>query len=441
MKDYFQRIVLELFKNIQKDEFLIINFDAEESNFVRLNKAKIRQPGNVRQISMSLSLSNRDKRNLKSFVRLNGDFNRDLATLIKTLNYLRRELPDLPKDPYLLFSKSVQSTEVCDIEKTINDEENLDYILRTVSSLDLVGIYSSGYIYTGLANSLGQFNWHSDYSFSFDYSIYNENNNAIKLNYSSKNWINDDFDYILNQGIEKLQILSQPPRSIKKGEYTVYLEPSALNEVIDMMSWGGFSYKANKIGTSPLQLLNKGERKLQPSVSITENIKDGISANINADGFIKPDKINMISDGKFSESLTSPRSSLEYSVPHNASSTAEYPYSIDMNAGSVSDDSILSTINNGLYISNLWYLNFSDRNNGRMTGLTRFGCFIIENGKLTAPINTMRFDDSVYSMLGDNLIGLTEKRELLIDSGSYEERSTSSARLPGALVNNFKMTL
>ena len=390
---------------------------------------------------MSLSLSNRDKRNLKSFVRLNGDFNRDLATLIKTLNYLRRELPDLPKDPYLLFSKSVQSTEICDIEKTINDEENLDYIFSKVSGLDLVGIYSSGYIYTGLANSLGQFNWHSDYSFSFDYSIYNENNNAIKLNYSSKNWINDDFDYILNQGIEKLQILSQPPRSIKKGEYTVYLEPSALNEVIDMMSWGGFSYKANKIGTSPLHLLNKGERKLHPSVSITENIKDGISANFNADGFIKPDKINMISDGKFSESLTSPRSSLEYSVPHNASSTAEYPYSIDMNAGSVSDDSILSTINNGLYISNLWYLNFSDRNNGRMTGLTRFGCFIIENGKLTAPINTMRFDDSVYSMLGENLIGFTSKRELLIDSGTYEERSTSSARLPGALVNNFKMTL
>ena len=441
MKDYFQRIVLELFKNIQKDEFLIINFDAEESNFVRLNKARIRQPGNVRQISMSLSLSNRDKRNLKSFVRLNGDFNRDLATLIKTLNYLRRELPDLPKDPYLLFSKSVQSTEICDIEKTINDEENLDYIFSKVSGLDLVGIYSSGYIYTGLANSLGQFNWHSDYSFSFDYSIYNENNNAIKLNYSSKNWINDDFDYILNQGIEKLQILSQPPRSIKKGEYTVYLEPSALNEVIDMMSWGGFSYKANKIGTSPLHLLNKGERKLHPSVSITENIKDGISANFNADGFIKPDKINMISDGKFSESLTSPRSSLEYSVPHNASSTAEYPYSIDMNAGSISDDSILSTINNGLYISNLWYLNFSDRNNGRMTGLTRFGCFIIENGKLTAPINTMRFDDSVYSMLGENLIGFTSKRELLIDSGTYEERSTSSARLPGALVNNFKMTL
>ena len=390
---------------------------------------------------MSLSLSNRDKKNLKSYVRLNGSFKRDLATLIKTLNYLRRELPDLPKDPYLLFSKTVQSTEITDEEKYINDEENLDCILTNVSGLDLVGIYSSGYIYTGLANSLGQFNWHSDYSFSFDYSIYNQNNNAIKLNYSSKIWSNDDFDLILDKGIKKLSILSNPLRTIEKGEYTVYLEPSALNEIIDMMSWGGFSYKANKIGTSPLHLLNKGEKKLNPIVSIDENVKDGISANFNSDGFIKPDTVNMIVDGKFSEPLTSPRSSLEYSVTHNSSSTSEYPTSIDMRAGNIADDEILTTINNGIYISNLWYLNFSDRNNGRMTGLTRFGCFIVENGELTAPINTMRFDDSVYSMLGDNLIGLTSKRELLIDSGSYEERSTASSRLPGALVNKFKMTL
>ena len=441
MRDYFQSISLELFKHIKKDEFLIINFDAEESNFVRLNKAKIRQPGNVKQISMSLSLSNRDKKNLKSYVRLNGSFERDLATLIKTLNYLRRELPELPKDPYLLFSKSVQSTEITDEKKYINDQENLDYILTNISGLDLVGIYSSGYIYSGLANSLGQFNWHSDYSFSFDYSIYNENNNAIKLNYSSKKWKNEEFETSLNQGIKKLKILSQSPRTIQKGEYTVYLEPSALSEIIDMMSWGGFSYKANKIGTSPLHLLSKGEKSLHTSVSIDENIKDGISANFSADGFIKPDNISMIKDGEFAESLTSPRSSLEYSVAHNASSTSEYPYSIDMRAGSIDDDAILSTINNGIYISNLWYLNFSDRNNGRMTGLTRFGCFLVEDGELTAPINTMRFDDSVYSMLGENLIGLSSNRELLIDSGTYEERSTSSARLPGAIVNKFKMTL
>ena len=441
MREYFENITKELFKNIKSNELLIINFDAEESKFVRLNKGKIRQAGSVKQISMTLSLSTKDKRNLKSYVRLNGSFERDISTLIKTLNYLRRELPDLPKDPYMMFSTSVHSTEISSEKQSTSDEVILEHILNSATKLDLVGIFSSGSIYTGLANSLGQKNWHEDYSFSFDYSIYNKNNNAIKLNYSSKKWNKDDYDFILNKGIEKLAILSNPEKKITTGEYRVYLEPSALNEIIDMMAWGGFSYKSNKIGTSPLHLLNKKERKLNELISIDENIKDGLSANFNSDGFIKPEEISMIKKGEFRESLTSPRSSLEYSVVHNAASPSEYPSSIDMRAGSISDDKILETIDNGIYISNLWYLNFSDRNNGRMTGLTRFGCFLVENGKLTAPINTMRFDDSVYSILGDNLIGLTTSRELLIDSGTYEERSTSSARLPGAIVNNFKMTL
>ena len=441
MREYFENITRELFKNIKSSELLIINFDAEESKFVRLNKGKIRQAGSVKQISMTLSLSTKDKRNLKSYVRLNGSFERDISTLIKTLNYLRRELPDLPKDPYMMFSTSVHSTEITSEKQSTSDEVILEHILNSATKLDLVGIFSSGSIYTGLVNSLGQKNWHEDYSFSFDYSIYNKNNNAIKLNYSSKKWNKDDYDFILNKGIEKLAILSNTEKKITTGEYRVYLEPSALNEIIDMMAWGGFSYKSNKIGTSPLHLLNKKERKLNELISIDENIKDGLSANFNSDGFIKHEEISMIEKGEFRESLTSPRSSLEYSVVHNAASPSEYPSSIDMRAGSISDDKILETIDNGIYISNLWYLNFSDRNNGRMTGLTRFGCFLVENGKLTAPINTMRFDDSVYSMLGDNLIGLTSSRELLIDSGTYEERSTSSTRLPGAIVNNFKMTL
>ena len=66
MREYFEKITKELFKNISNNEILIVNFDAEESTFVRLNKARIRQAGNVKQISITLSLSNKEKRNLKS---------------------------------------------------------------------------------------------------------------------------------------------------------------------------------------------------------------------------------------------------------------------------------------------------------------------------------------------------------------------------------------
>jgi len=53
----------------------------------------------------------------------------------------------------------------------------------------------------------------------------------------------------------------------------------------------------------------------------------------------------------------------------------------------------------------------------------------------------MRFDDSLFRLLGDNLIDLTQERELLIDGESYGERRTGSGHLPGALVKDFTFVL
>ena len=53
----------------------------------------------------------------------------------------------------------------------------------------------------------------------------------------------------------------------------------------------------------------------------------------------------------------------------------------------------------------------------------------------------MRFDETIYNILGENLIGLTNNQQLMMDCSTYEERSTFSSCLPGALVDGFKMTL
>jgi predicted Zn-dependent protease len=76
-----------------------------------------------------------------------------------------------------------------------------------------------------------------------------------------------------------------------------------------------------------------------------------------------------------------------------------------------------------------------------MTGMTRFASFWVEKGKIAAPITPMRFDDSVYRMLGETLVDLTRERELLPDPSTYGERQTSSARLPGALLKGLRFTL
>ena len=146
-----------------------------------------------------------------------------------------------------MFSKSIQSTDIDNNNEYADDMKNLDFMLNSVSGLDLVGIYASGYIYTGFANSLGQFNWHATtrlvliiqyiMRITMQLNLITHQKNGVITRNLNSTWIKGG----------QLSILSKPSKTIEKGEYTAYLEPSALNEIIDMMSWGGFSYKANKI--------------------------------------------------------------------------------------------------------------------------------------------------------------------------------------------------
>jgi hypothetical protein len=65
----------------------------------------------------------------------------------------------------------------------------------------------------------------------------------------------------------------------------------------------------------------------------------------------------------------------------------------------------------------------------------------VEKGRIVAPLNVMRFDETIYRALGGNLIGLTESREMLLDASTYEGRATESSRMPGALIEDFNFNL
>src|SRR5205807_5910346 len=120
---------------------------------------------------------------------------------------------------------------------------------------------------------------------------------------------------------------------------------------------------------------------------------------------------------------------------------SEMPESLDMAGGELPMADALAALDTGLYIGNLWYLNFSDRPACRVTGMTRFASFWAENGKIVAPVNVMRFDDSVFRLFGDRLLALTSERELVVNGETYRNRSVSSMRLPGAVVSEMAFTL
>ena len=439
MQNYFKKISDLLFNALESSEILILNFDAEETDFVRYNKSKIRQAGRVHQVSLDINLIKKGK-TLRSSLRLSTEYNKDKTLLVRTLFFLRREVNELPKDPYLIYEKNINSSNLID-DQGLNAQDMSSRILDISSSHDMVGILSSGKIIKGFANSLGQFNWHESDSFNFDWSLYDDNGKAVKQNYADRKWNQDTFTRLYAESAQQLSVISNDEQKVEPGSYRVYLSPSALNEIIDMMSWGGFSYKANKIGSSPLHLMAKGDREFDKSVSFSEDLSNGISPKFHSDGFIKPNNTELITEGKYQKSLISPRSALEYSVKHNAAEDYESPVSIKLETGKINSKKILETLGTGIYLNNLWYLNFSDRNNARVTGLTRFGCFYVKDGELVGPINTMRFDETMYNIFGTKLAGLTNEQQLLMDTSTYEQRSVHSSTIPGAVVEDFRLTL
>ena len=112
-----------------------------------------------------------------------------------------------------------------------------------------------------------------------------------------------------------------------------------------------------------------------------------------------------------------------------------------MSPGNLAQDKVVETIGDGLFLSNIHYLNWSDNPGGRVTGLTRYACFKVENGEIVAPIETMRFDDTFYRYFGTELEAVGDTTSVLPEVGSYGGRDIGGTICPGILVKSFSLTL
>ncbi len=207
---------------------------------------------------------------------------------------------------------------------------------------------------------------------------------------------------------ERLALLANPSRSLEPGRYRAYLAPTAMEELASMLCWGGFSGRALATRQSCLFRMQDGATALSPAIAFTENIADGIAPAFQDEGFARPDHVPLLAEGRLVGSLVSPRTAKEFALETNGANAAEMPEALDMAAGKLALADTLAALDTGIYVGNLWYLNFSDRPACRVTGMTRFASFWVEHGKIVAPVNVMRFDDSVYRLLGDHLVGLTD---------------------------------
>jgi len=67
--------------------------------------------------------------------------------------------------------------------------------------------------------------------------------------------------------------------------------------------------------------------------------------------------------------------------------------------GNSSLDEMIASTEHGLLVTRLWYIREVDPYEKIMTGMTRDGLFLIENGRATSGVRNFRFNQSILEML------------------------------------------
>lgn len=413
---------------------------AEETTFIRFNHARVRQATQLSQAYATVTLT-QGARSADSTLTLVGDRLLDTAALLHAQAELANDLPFLPEDPYLLQPDTVVDTSRDDVGSLPAASAVIDAVATHAQGLDLVGFYASGPIVRAYADSRGQRNWHRVDTYCFDWCLYHSTDKAVKALRAGRQWDEQAWAAQLAQGAAQLRLLGQTPRTLAPGRYRAYFAPSAMAELLGVLAWSGFGQKEQALGTSSLTRLVRGEAALHPSVQLSEDTGLSIAPAFTPEGFTGPGQVPLVVDGRHAGNLCSPRSAREFSLATNGALASESPQALHLAPGTLPEADALKTLGTGIYISNLHYLNYSDRQHCRVTGMTRFACFWVENGELVAPLQVMRFDDDLLDLLGPRLIALTDRTEPHQDTNTYGQRQLASITTPGALVEGFELTL
>ena len=108
------------------------------------------------------------------------------------------------------------------------------------------------------------------------------------------------------------------------------------------------------------------------------------------------------------------------------------PLNLELAPGDASIDELVARVQHGVYVTRFHYVNVEDPVPVTLTGMTRDGTFMIENGHLTRPLKNLRFTQSAIEALAGTL-GITRERRFVGTEGS-------PTLVPGLLLERFRFT-
>jgi PmbA protein len=198
-------------------------------------------------------------------------------------------------------------------------------------------------------------------------------------------------------------VLALDPVEIEPGAYDVVLEASAFCELIEWFNYITFSARSVQDGRSPLAG-RIGEKITGDRITLIDDAYDSLMSGIPFDFEGTPrQKLTLIDAGvaksyaqsRFSAAKEGVQSTGHGFGPGSLPSDA-LPINISMKPGDHTLDEMVKMLDNGIQVTRFHYVNgFLDTRNAVMTGMTRDGAWLIENGEIKHAIKNLRFTDNM----------------------------------------------
>lgn len=331
---------------------------------------------------------------------------RDAVARATEMAKLAPEDPDLPRLP---SGGAYEPAEGAFIEQTAHATPHTraqmcDAIFKTAEDH---GYWCAGYATTSssgvtIANSSG-----ARASFDGTDSGINVKMNADDSTGFAEGYDNDvtrlDAHLIGGTSARKAQE-SAHPRSVDPGEWTVILEPAAFGELFSYLV-DHFSAQAYDEGSS---FLSDGLDKpyLGENVTITDDYAHPLNPGMPFDFEGQPtlrltliDKgvaKNIVTDSYWASKLARPNTGHALPAPNAYGPQAGH---VVISPGSKPVAELIAETKRGLLISRFWYIRTVDQKKAIVTGMTRDGTFLIENGEIAGGVRNMRFNQSIIEAL------------------------------------------
>jgi len=239
---------------------------------------------------------------------------------------------------------------------------------------------------------------------------------------SKANYRDINVENILEESLE-IARMGQNPVSIEPGKYEVILTPYAVEEFLSSMKYLSLSAKNIEEGTSFMKG-HFGEKLFPETITLFDDgtASETLKMPFDFEGVPKK-KVYFIENGVVKDVLYDSfyaykegKDPTGHSLPQ-PNELGAYPMNFFVGIGDATVEEMISHVEKGLFVQRFWYTNPMEPATLLITGMTRDGLFLIENGKITKPVRHMRFTESILNAF-KNCLEISNVSKIIYEDGA-----------------------